>query len=413
MPLDIANYRGREQAYVKHYFLAGYLERLIFKLASAYEEVVYIDGYSGPWQNNTEEFEDTSFGIALRALTRAKHTWATMSSPAQRRSVRVTAHLVERDPAAFARLADLQKLFPEVRIIPHQGDFAQIAPAIVNDLSPRSFSFVFVDPKGWSVDLTAIQPLIGRDNCEVVFNFMFDFINRFALSDDPGTAAQLDRLIPGRDWRACIRAIDAQDRTVDEESRASARKAALIDEFKSALAVVGNYQFVADIDVLRPTLDRTLYFLVYATRRPPGIAVFRDCHVASLKEQSMLRGRRKLEGRQERSGQFELLASASEMGPDRSSVSLASEECRARDLLLEFAPTSEAIRWDALWPKVLSRCVIRLTDLKRIANEHRRSGALLFPGWPAGAKRVPDDNYLVCRRHSSKAQGVAVPTSQQ
>lgn len=40
--------------------------------ASAYPHVVYVDGFAGPWQSANEELEDTSFGIALNALHRAK-----------------------------------------------------------------------------------------------------------------------------------------------------------------------------------------------------------------------------------------------------------------------------------------------------------------------------------------------------
>ena len=69
---DLANYEGREQAYVKHHFLADYVESLVFKVASAYSDVVYVDGFSGPWKDQGEKFEDTSFGIALQALRRAK-----------------------------------------------------------------------------------------------------------------------------------------------------------------------------------------------------------------------------------------------------------------------------------------------------------------------------------------------------
>src|SRR3954469_17979299 len=69
MLLSAEHYAGREQTLVKHHFLKHYLERLIHKIASAYDEVVYVDGFSGPWQHRGEAFEDTSFGIALRALT--------------------------------------------------------------------------------------------------------------------------------------------------------------------------------------------------------------------------------------------------------------------------------------------------------------------------------------------------------
>ena len=50
MPVDLANYAGREQAYVKHFLLDAYLEALIHKIASRYDHVVYVGGFSGPWQ---------------------------------------------------------------------------------------------------------------------------------------------------------------------------------------------------------------------------------------------------------------------------------------------------------------------------------------------------------------------------
>ena len=406
MPLDLANYQGREQAYVKHHFLAGYLESLIFKVASAYDEIVYVDGFSGPWKNSGERFEDTSFGIALRALTLAKHTWANMVDPSQRRQVRMTAHLVEKNKAAFAKLDGLREMFPEVTIVAHNDDFTAVAPTIATQIPARAFSFVLIDPKGWTVDLKAIAPLIGRNNCEVVFNFMFDFINRFALSEEAAIAGQLDRLTPGRDWRSRIRSLDRQHASTTMGHRVSdGRKEALVDEFRAALADVGGYPFVSDVDVLKPTKDRTLYFLVYGTRRPKGIEVFRDCHVDALDVQSDIRGRRKLEGRESRSGQFELLASTHEMGPDRSSISLVDEDRRARDLLLTLVPQGgPGVRWDSIWPMVLTRHIIRLKDLKRIANEYRRSGVLEFPDWPAGAKRTPEDGYLVRRSGTEMVQ---------
>jgi len=70
----LADYTGREQAYVKHTFLENYLEGLFFKTASIYNHIVYVDGFCGPWQSANEQFEDTSFGIALNRLRRSgKH----------------------------------------------------------------------------------------------------------------------------------------------------------------------------------------------------------------------------------------------------------------------------------------------------------------------------------------------------
>src|SRR3954469_25065478 len=101
--VSLEDYAGREQSYVKHVFLERYLEALIFKTASVYNHIVYVDGFAGPWQSANERFEDTSFGIALNSLRRAKETWKTGN-----RNVRMTALLVERHPKAYAQLTTIQ-----------------------------------------------------------------------------------------------------------------------------------------------------------------------------------------------------------------------------------------------------------------------------------------------------------------
>ncbi len=59
--VSLDNYKGREQSYVKHVLLEQYLEALIRKTASAYQHVVYVDGFAGPWQNSSEQFDDYLF----------------------------------------------------------------------------------------------------------------------------------------------------------------------------------------------------------------------------------------------------------------------------------------------------------------------------------------------------------------
>jgi three-Cys-motif partner protein len=100
--VTIEDYHGREQSYVKHVFLERYLERLVHKTASTYDHVVYVDGFAGPWQSANEEFQDTSFGIALTALRSAKATWKQIG-----RNVRMSALLVERDAEAYNLLSSV------------------------------------------------------------------------------------------------------------------------------------------------------------------------------------------------------------------------------------------------------------------------------------------------------------------
>jgi hypothetical protein len=47
-------YRGREQTYLKHFFLERYLERVAYNIGWSAPEFVYVDGFSGPWRSEAQ-----------------------------------------------------------------------------------------------------------------------------------------------------------------------------------------------------------------------------------------------------------------------------------------------------------------------------------------------------------------------
>ena len=258
----LTDYAGREQSYVKHVFLENYLEALAHKIASTYSHIVYVDGFAGPWQSANERFEDTSFGIALDSLRQAKESWKQIG-----RNVRMSAHLVERDAAAYARLAEVPTRFPDVSVSTYLGDFVGLIPTILKVIPSDAFAFFFIDPKGWRIPLQKLTPLLSRANSEVIFNFMFDFINRAINISDANIVAGLNELIPYGDWRAKITEAETQGAG---NLTPEARKTVVVGAFTESLGKLGNYRFVAETTILRPLKDRPLYCLCYATRHPRG-----------------------------------------------------------------------------------------------------------------------------------------------
>lgn len=385
----LADYTGREQSYVKHVFLENYLEALVHKTASTYPHIIYVDGFAGPWQSANERFEDTSFGIALNALRQAKESWKQMG-----RTVRMSAHLVERDATAYAKLAEVPKRFPDVSVSTYSGDFAALIPNIVNAISSDAFAFVFIDPKGWRIPLQQLAPLLSRANSEVIFNFMFDFINRAVNIGDANIVAGLNELIPHGDWRSKITEAETQGQG---NLTPEARKTVLVSAFTNSLTKLGNYRFVAETTILRPLRDRPLYCLCYATRHPSGIEVFRDCQIKALQEQSVTRAVVKLQHAARTSGQAEMFESLHDMAPDELNAFLASERQQAERSLLELTPQKPAaIRYETLWPDVLARHVIRRPQVNELAVKLRKAQALEFPDWEKG-RRVPQPSYRTWR----------------
>ncbi len=382
----IENYRGREQAYVKHVFLERYLERLVHKTASIYEHIVYVDGFAGPWQSANEAFQDTSFGIALNALRQAKATWKATG-----REVKVSAHLVEQDPGAYARLSTIGRRHPNVEIKTYPEDFLKALPAILADILPSAFTFFFIDPKGWRFRLRDLAVMLKRPRSEIVFNFMFDFINRAASMKEPAIEQGVDELIPFGDWRAKLEQIESRGPTSND------RKRILVDAFGESLATIGSYTYVAETTVLRPVSDRALYCLCYATRHPEGIRTFRDCQVKALEEEARTRAAIKVKNAEMVSGQHEIFESLHEMAPNELETKLAEAKSAAELTFLRLVPAAPAsIKFEDVWPHVLSRHVVRLKDMNDIATRLRKQARLVFLDW-GPRKRVPDGHYRMQR----------------
>ena len=383
----LSDYTGREQSYVKHIFLESYLEALIHKTASAYLHIVYVDGFAGPWQSASERFEDTSFGIALNALRRAKGSWKE-----KRPDLRMSAFLVERDLSAYQQLVRVPARYPELKVETYNDDFLTVLPKILRHIPSDAFTFFLIDPKGWRIPLRELQALLARQHSEVIFNFMFDFINRAASIKDVAVATGLDELIPFGDWRSKLGKVERSGHSTPDE-----RKAILVEAFGQSLKQLGNYDYVAETTVLRPLKDRPLYCLFYATRHPKGIEVFRHSQVAALREESKTRATNKIKHASTATGQGELFDSLHDMAPDKLEAFFQDEQVKAEKSLLELAPSSpHFINYEKLRAQVMARHVTTAPNLNQIAVRLYKQNQLLFPDWEKG-KRVPQSNYRAQR----------------
>jgi three-Cys-motif partner protein len=383
----IQDYEGREQAYVKHVFLERYLERLVHKTASRYEHIVYVDGFAGPWQSASEQFQDTSFGIALNALRQAKSTWKAAG-----RDVKMSAHLVEQDSVAYGRLTGVTARYPDIEVRTYRSDFLEALPAILGDIPTAAFAFFFIDPKGWRFRLHDLGKMLQRPRSEVIFNFMFDFVNRAASMKEPAIEQGVDELIPFGDWRKKLEGAERRGATSED------RKTIIVDAFGESLAKIGSYNYVAETTVLRPLSDRPLYCLCYATRHREGIKVFRDCQVKALQEQAKTRATTKVRHAEITTGQHEIFESLHDMAPNDLEAKLAAAKVAAEKTLLELTPTSpRAVKYEDVWPQVLAKHVVRLPDVNQIAARLRKEQRIVFPEWELG-KQVPQSGY---RMHKS------------
>jgi three-Cys-motif partner protein len=310
----------------------------------------------------------------------------------------MSAFLVEQNRSAHSRLAQVPAKFPDLMVKTYCADFLDVVPTILGEIPSNAFAFFLIDPKGWRVPLKTLAPLLARANSEVIFNFMFDFINRAASISEPKVVAGLDELIPLGDWRATL---------ADGEHRGGLspehRKEILVNAFRDNLSHIGSYRYVAETVVLRPDKDRTLYCLFYGTRNAKGIETFRACQIPALEEQSRTRAAVKIKRAEAISGQGEIFQSLHEMAPDRQLVDLRLERDAAARTILERTPAQpNAIRYDQLWPEVLALHTVSKVDVNKIVASLRRENQLLIPDWEK-RRQVPQDGYRLQRPELPRA----------
>ncbi|MBI1891286.1 MAG: hypothetical protein HYS18_11600 [Burkholderiales bacterium] len=94
-------YKGREQAFIKHLLLERYLERLLRIVGWSaaqlgYKEIVFVDCFAGPWQDESDDLSSTSIGISLSLLSKVHK-----DLDAKNKSVRFRAVFVEKITRRF------------------------------------------------------------------------------------------------------------------------------------------------------------------------------------------------------------------------------------------------------------------------------------------------------------------------
>jgi three-Cys-motif partner protein len=375
-------YQGREQTAAKHFILRSYLQALAFKvLQGGLNELAYVDGFSGPWESRDADHSDTSFMIAIRVLKDVQRLLLERSG--QRKLIR--CFFVEANPRAHANLAAAVAPYhnPDNGFIieTHQARFQDTIPNALRFIG-RAFPLVFIDPKGWTgYPFEVIRPLLRHQPSEVLINFMYDYINRFAASNDPGTIASLGEILGGEDW------VSRLDPNLP-------RGPAVEQLFRDVLAREGKYDSVLSTCIEKSTQDRPHFFIVYGTRHPSGVKTFRKVEYDALSAHERLRQTAKNRKQAERIGMDDLFGGAT-VRPDETLDYLVGLFCAAAigwagDFLRERGPVS----FETFSVAIMQHFMLRETNAKDICVSLARDG-VITDTWKSDGKRKPHGHHRI------------------
>lgn len=276
--IDLSNYAQREQAYVKHCLLEQYLPELIYRVGKSWDSIVYIDGFAGPWQTKHPNYADSSFGIAINALRECQKGLRE----AHKRDIRMVSVLVEPRNEAYSALKKFAEKESTAGFEIHAltGEFVDNISKIeklVKSSTRNHFRFVFLDPTGWAqIPMRHLRSFLSNRSCEVLINLMTGHIIRFL--DEPDRAESYKDLF-GR---------NAVLETLQQAPREERTELA-VQEYCESLRLLCNFKYASSAVILKPTEEKVSYFLVYGTKHPRGLEVFKTAELKAARIQDRVR----------------------------------------------------------------------------------------------------------------------------
>jgi three-Cys-motif partner protein len=373
-------YRGREQTKAKHFILRHYLQALAFKILR-FSDLTYVDGFSGPWETKKENFADSSFMIAIEVLRDAQQI--ILAQTDQRPKIR--CFFSENKPNAFTQLAasvaPFHKPEDDFEIKTYCGEFED-AISEIQAFVGRSFSLIFIDPTGWTgYPFDEIKPLFDRPNCEVLINFMYDFVNRAASMSDEKTIASLNPILGGANWAERLDPTLSRGRAVEKL-------------FRDTLRAVGGFDFVVSTKIDRSTADRPHFFIPYGTKSDKGLKAFRETEHAALRVHARDRADFKERKREDKSGSPDLFKGVDADVQEATIDDIVEEQkALATEDLLAALHKRGSMRFSRVCTALLQAHMLRVTNIKDICASLAKSGEIENT-WGGGNRKPRDDDLI-------------------
>lgn len=352
-------YDGREQTLVKHFILRNYLLRLALIVGPWSKSISYVDCFSGPWNVRGDNYEDSSFGIAITELRKARDKLAERSL-----HLGLRCFFLEQEPEAYAKLATFGRAIRDISVVTKNKRLEDAVGDILSfHRAGTGFPFVLIDPTGWTgFPLDVIRPLLQLKPGEALINYMTWHARRFIETDQE--RENFDALYGDGAWRSEIAGLSADER--DD---------AMVRLYAQRVQKAGGYSFVCYTPVLHREDDTTHFHLIYASRNEKGVEVFKDAErrAVAVMEQK----RAQVRQAKRTAGGQSLLFGAQEMHDPTYYSGLRSLYLdRAKREVQQVFERQSLLSYDDAWRLAMKHPLVWERDLKDWIAAWRRDGRL-------------------------------------
>lgn len=242
----------------KHHLLRLYLNAWLPILTSFHGQVTILDGFAGPG-----EYTGGEFGSPLIAIdTFLNHSHAPL------RNKKVHFIFIEADEKRYEHLKTVlasRQRPSNAQYTTIYGSFDETLSSLLDSLEKEGRrltpTFAFIDPFGYShTPMSTISRLMKNEKCEVLINFMHDFINRFLAFENEANEAHYDRLFGTGSWRMII----------EQQLTPRDRERQLHDLYQRQLQTTGGAKYARSFRMVNDR-NHTEYYLFFGTNSLLGL----------------------------------------------------------------------------------------------------------------------------------------------
>lgn len=355
------DYRDREQSGIKHHALKLYLQAAS-RILGPTKNLRYVDCCAGPWNSQTSDYSDTSFGVAITTLRDAVEHLAQRGV-----QTKIGCLLIETRQEPFKQLELFAKgaNSDSVRVTARNWDFTERIDHIVQYCSGKGiFSFVFIDPWGWKLaGISQITPILRLAPGEVLINLMSSFISRFIKDGKTDFTDLLGENFPD------LRSLSGAD-----------LEFAVVRKYCDLIKQKGNFKYVCALPIMDPDSDAISFYLIYATRHWKGVQVFKDVEKRTAQETHTVRASKQQRGREMRSGNAELFGPQVQYREHRYQQLSNQNKARAKEAIWSLIREQKTVAYEDCWAEALQLSAVYESDLREWLTEWEKQGKIRTAG---------------------------------
>lgn len=248
-------------AEIKQKIIDAYSKMITVGMRNKFDQIIYVDLYSGPGIFYNRETGLESFGSALTALQHNYHR------------VFLNDLNLENVKALRQRVGERQS-----KVTLKNLDANRVAAIFNSEISNRSLTFCFIDPDNFgNLNFDTIRDICSEKNCfDLLVNFPYvDYKRSVHLSKD-----RFDNFFGTKEWRDIERKYSGKG--------LGSRAGALIDLYMRQLAKLKFLMpNIRNAFPIQNTNDGIIYYLVYASKNAKGYDFCKEMGKYAISQQGL------------------------------------------------------------------------------------------------------------------------------